>query len=513
MNVTGKERVYESGVRLISTTDTKGTITYANDEFCEVAGYTLEELVGQPHNLVRHPDMPSAAFADLWTHAKDSKPWMGMVKNRCKNGDHYWVKAYVTTLTDKNGEKIGYQSVRTQPSKKQIERAEAVYSKLNKKHINVKNHSISYKILFLSVFLIISSVLILAAPISKWLSISGVISIQILFVASMLYLINPLKKLRSNSKIIYDNPLAQFIISGEMSELGNIEIGMLMMEARLRTVIGRVEDSIETLNHFMNETMTSVDQTTEGIKEQNLELDMLASAASQMSSTAHEIAENTSKTSKATHQAAELADSGKNTVLDMINGIHILVTEVEEAENSSEILTARAKEVEQVVNIINDIADQTNLLALNAAIEAARAGEQGRGFSVVADEVRVLAQRTQESTSEIRSTIDAIQKQVMHTTQAMKRCGIHASENIEKSKNVEASFESVNSEILSISDRSTQVAAASEEQSAVVEVVSKNIMNIRNVAEKNEHISHKMKESSTELTSLIIDLKSMLKAI
>ena len=96
MNITGNERKYDSNVLLISTTDTKGNITYANAEFCEVAGYTLEELVGQPHSIVRHPEMPSAAFGDLWSHAKGGKPWMGMVKNRCKNGDHYWVKAYVT---------------------------------------------------------------------------------------------------------------------------------------------------------------------------------------------------------------------------------------------------------------------------------------------------------------------------------------------------------------------------------------------------------------------------------
>jgi PAS domain S-box-containing protein len=513
MNTTGREQKYDSNVRLISTTDIQGNITYANSEFCEVAGYTLEELVGKPHNIVRHPSMPSAAFKDLWQHAKADKPWMGLVKNRCKNGDYYWVKAYVTPLTDKNGKKIGFQSVRTRPTDLQIKRAELVYNRIQKKEVKVKNYSVSNRVMLITALLIIASIIVSIMPIAQWISVSAVVFFQILFAVSFLKIISSLNKLGADSRAVYDNPLAQYIISGKMNQLGNIEISMLMMDARLRTVIGRVEDSIDTLNLFMNQTMASIEETTAGIQSQNMELDMLASAATQMSATAQEIAQNTNQTSKATHEAAGLARSGKEIVLDMVGGIKQLVLEVEEAGNSSEILTIKANEVEQVVNIINEIADQTNLLALNAAIEAARAGEQGRGFSVVADEVRVLAKRTQDSTSEIRETIDAIQKQVLHTTLTMKSCSVHAAQNIEKSKNVEISFENVSNEMLSISDSSTQVAAASEEQSAVAEEVSRNIINIRTVAEQNELIANKMKSSSVELTNLVTELKSMIRAI
>ena len=190
-----------------------------------------------------------------------------------------------------------------------------------------------------------------------------------------------------------------------------------------------------------------------------------------------------------------------------------LVDEVQEAGDSSEELKDKTAAVEKVVDIINDIAEQTNLLALNAAIEAARAGEQGRGFSVVADEVRILAQRTQESTSEIRNTIEAIQQQVVETVNVMARCSAHAAENIERAENVGQSFDEVNAAMLNITDRSTQVAAASEQQSAVAEEVNSNIESIRSVASENNNISQKMQHSSKELSVLVTDLRSMLQAI
>ncbi len=113
--VTQRERLYPEHQNLISTTDLESRITYANDEFCQIAGFTLAELQGSPHNLVRHPDMPPQAFADMWRHLREGKSWMGPVKNRCKNGDHYWVNAFVTPIQDASGKVVEYQSVRTAP--------------------------------------------------------------------------------------------------------------------------------------------------------------------------------------------------------------------------------------------------------------------------------------------------------------------------------------------------------------------------------------------------------------
>lgn len=513
MSGTGRERKYDHGVRLISTTDLQGNITYANPEFCEVAGFTVDELIGRPHSVVRHPDMPPAAFGDLWTHAKDGKPWMGMVKNRCKNGDYYWVKAYVTPLFGAHGEKVGYQSVRTRPTDEQISRAESVYKKLNKKRVKIKDGNLASKLTIVGILSFLVSLLFIYLSPNKYIETSGILGSQLAFLSAVLFFVSPLKKLRKVAENTYNNALTKFVMSGKMNELGSAELAIIMQEARLRTVIGRVEDSIETLNHFMHETQQSIAQTSAGIEKQNLEADMLASAATEMSATAHEIAQNTSQTSHATQETADLANDGKTIVSNMIEGIHDLVTEVQAAGAASEELKTKAQAVESVVQIINEIAEQTNLLALNAAIEAARAGDHGRGFSVVADEVRVLAQRTQESTSEIKNTIEAIQNQVDQTTEVMERCTAHATDNINRAEDVGHSFEQVNGAMNSITDSSTQVAAASEEQSAVAEEVSQNIVSIREVAGQNHEISKKMTRSSEELSTLVKELKSMLQAI
>lgn len=127
--VTQREVTYPPEYNLLSVTKTSSHITYASKEFCDVAGYTLDELVGQPHNIVRHPDMPPEAFKDMWDFLKSGKSWMGLVKNRCKNGDHYWVDAFASPIKE-NGKIVEYQSVRLSPNRQHVKNAEKIYAQL-----------------------------------------------------------------------------------------------------------------------------------------------------------------------------------------------------------------------------------------------------------------------------------------------------------------------------------------------------------------------------------------------
>ncbi|WP_299183011.1 PAS domain-containing methyl-accepting chemotaxis protein [uncultured Neptuniibacter sp.] len=512
LHISGRECVYPGNVRLISTTDTRGTITYANPEFCEVAGFTQEELIGKQHSIVRHPDMPPAAFEDMWAHLKNDQPWMGMVKNRCKNGDHYWVQAYVMPIFDNSGTKTGYQSVRTRPSTEQIERAEKIYTKIsNKPPRKVETISLAARILTITALM---GLMMLAIPFLPLTAIVSTLLMAAIFAGGLSWIYLATRGLRKISNVtsdIYDNPLAQLVMTENMHEQGSVELSTRMMRARLRTIVGRVEDSIGTLKDVMNETDEAISQTTSGIHQQNSESDMLASAATEMSATAHEIAENTAQTSEATQKASALAEQGKQNISTMQSSITELVEDVETASLSSEELKRQASSIEQIVNIINDIAEQTNLLALNAAIEAARAGDQGRGFAVVADEVRTLAQRTQTSTSEIRNTIEAIQKQVSVTADSMQRCSEQAQTGIQLANEATASFDAVSHAMTEVSDRCTQVASASEQQSAVSDEISNNILSIRNIASNNMEAAEKTNHASGNLHKLVNDLNSMMK--
>lgn len=510
--VTETEQTYPDHVRLISTTDTRGIITYANPEFCKIAGFSLDELIGKQHSIVRHPDMPAAAFQDMWEHLNTDTPWMGMVKNRCKNGDYYWVQAYVMPTYDSHNVKTGYQSVRTRPSKEQIDRAEAVYKQLrNKPAQPVKASSLASKITTYFVAMGIGSISINTLPISQPYQSITMLALFGIVLLLLIKSIRNLKKISSVTEQIYNNPLAQKVMSENMHEQGAVDLATRMMRAKLRTVIGRVEDSISTLGDVMKETDEAISQTTTGINQQNSESDMLASAATQMSSTAHEIAQNTAQTSEVTKKASDLAHTGKQNIDVMLESIAALASDVETASSSSDELKKQATSIEQIINIINEIAEQTNLLALNAAIEAARAGDQGRGFAVVADEVRTLAQRTQTSTSEIRGTIEAIQKQVSVTADSMSRCSIQANKGIHLAQDASQSFDAVSDAMSEISDRTIQVASASEQQSAVSEEISNNILSIRNIASDNMSAAEKTNHASNNLHKLVAELQSMMK--
>ncbi|GGO75651.1 aerotaxis receptor Aer [Marinobacterium nitratireducens] len=512
--MTGVECRYGADQRLISTTDLSGRIVYANQAFIDVSGFTAEELRGQHHNIVRHPDMPKEAFADLWNHLKSDRPWMGMVKNRCKNGDHYWVQAYVMPLYDEQGAKTGYQSVRTRPSEAQIERAEKIYAQLRAGKARVPGQPARLALPVVGLIGVVMAAtwaLLLALP-QGWLQYGLLAALTVAAISAGYWLCRPLSAVRGLTTDVYDNPLAQLVMAPRMDECGSVDLAVRMMNARLRTLLGRVEDSITTLGNAVTKTRQALSTTHEGVSRQNSETDLLASAATEMSATAHDIANNTAQTSDASRQASDEAVRGREMVNDMVAAIRSLVDEVVVASESSSRLKEHAEAIGDIVVIISDIAEQTNLLALNAAIEAARAGEQGRGFAVVADEVRTLAKRTQDSTGQIRRTIETIQHHVTGTAETMQRSRTQAENGIERAQNAGQAFERVVEALSEVSDRCIQVASASEEQSAVADEISQNILKIREIAESNVNASDVTDRATGDIEQLVTELRSAVKA-
>lgn len=505
------EQLVPEGCRLISTTTLSGVITYANKNFCDIAGFTSDELIGQNHNIVRHSDMPAAAFGDLWKRLKADEPWIGAVKNRCKNGDFYWVLAYVTPQYDEAGKKVGYQSVRTRLPDEIKQSAEHLYSQLNTNpnRVSFSRTQLSTRIVATVFCGLLGVTLVNVAPLdtSVQLILSSLLTLS--FTGLSYWLLSALNDRSKQALNIFSNPIAQKALTGRMDEIGAFQLSNMVLEARLRTVTGRVEDAITTVRSVMGVTHQSLDQTTSGIEQQNLESDMLASASTEMASSAHQVADNTSRTSEVTHQATQDALTGRTSVNDMMKTIELLVIEVAQASELSNQLHSQTEEIGNITTMINDIADQTNLLALNAAIEAARAGDNGRGFAVVADEVRTLATRTQEATNQIKTSIDAIQKQVEQTTNSMSKTHTQAQESISRAETAGQAFDQLSQSLDLISQQSQQIAVSAEEQSETAESLSRSVISIRDISDSNKESITQTNNATDKLAKLVTDLSQI----
>ncbi len=513
MPVTNKEVKFPEDQSIISTTDLKGRITYVNQFFCDISGFTEDELIGKAHNIIRHPDTPPAAFANLWDSLKNEQAWRGIVKNRCKNGDHYWVDAYVTPLYEQ-GQKTGYQSVRFAPTAEQVLKAESFYAIANE---GKADKALKLKSTYNQTFVFFTFIA-LSSLVATWLaggttSILTVIGIsQLLFAGCLFRVSRPLKWLSEKARKRFSNPLVQLMYSSRQDEFGEIDLALKMNEARNHTALTRLGDISQTIEHSITITDSAIQQTNEGITQQDKESDMAAAAAYEMTCATQEIAKHTHDMASVSQTARNVTESGRTALINTVSHIKDLSQEIVATTDATIELKQHTDAIGNVVTLINDIAKQTNLLALNAAIEAARAGEFGQGFAVVADEVRTLAIRTQNSTQEIGTSIDQVQKAVEQTVKAMSLSRDHAKQSVEIVSKADDAFQTVQGSIDDISNHCIQVASSSEKQSSVIDKIQQNIISIRNLARRNSKASNTTATASKELQELVKQLDSMVTA-
>jgi aerotaxis receptor len=486
--VTQVEETFPASANILSTTNLKGAITYVNPDFIQVSGFTREELLGQNHNMVRHPDMPPAAFAQLWGTVKFGESWMGMVKNRCKNGNHYWVDAYVTPI-EKDGEVKEYQSVRRKPAREFVQRAEQVYPHLmaGKTPRVLKNTlSLSTKNLLWMLLPIISTVLAFVfvsgqGALQLTIALSGVVLAAI----GQLFALQPIKQAVAKATSVIDNPVARYIYTGRRDDVGQLLLAMKALESETAGLIGRIADSADTMMQNTRTLGKAVDRSHEGVQSQFAETDQVAAAVNEMTASIQEVADNAHNTSGAAGDGRSRVEQGRQVVTDMVQMIGSLREEISRAAGVINQVQSSSNAISTVLNVINEIAEQTNLLALNAAIEAARAGDAGRGFAVVADEVRSLASRTSSSTDEIRNMIKLLQNNSRMAVEAMETGQQQTQECVDQGKTTMASLEQIWQAISQINDMSMQIAAAVEQQSSVAEEINRSVVSIRNMSESN----------------------------
>ena len=505
--ITAHARTFAQDVKLISVTDLNGNIVECNDAFVDVSGYKKEELIGQPHNIVRHPDMPTAAFKVMWEYLKAGKPWMGLVKNRCKNGDYYWVDAYITPVTER-GRVVGYESVRSCPKAEDVARSEKLYAQINQGKPIKTPFFISPEIIFVAISLLLVAMFFFMGHSS--------ISSAVLYLLTIAYVIYSRASKKAMTKTLnemlissFSHPLAVQTYTDSSGELGSLKVAILSQRAHLGTVITRIENAALNVSRESAAAYELTRNTFNEIEQQQYETIQVAAAMNQMTMTITEVSSHVANTATHADTANELASQGNIVAADTQKSIQHLRETVADISTSVAQVSDQTSRIAQAAQIIEQIASQTNLLALNAAIEAARAGEQGRGFAVVADEVRNLAKRTQESTQDIYAIVQELTVRASNAVNMANMGTAAADEGLKKVSESGRMLNGISAAIEQIADMATQMATAVEEQSHVAEDINRQVTNISTLATTCSNSAGKTSEEITLLKNIADDLHEL----
>ena len=491
--VTQKEYLLKDGMTLMSTTDTHSHISYANSAFIDASGYEEDQLTGEPHNIIRHPDMPPAAFADMWFTIQQGESWTGLVKNRRLNGDHYWVRANVTPVYQQE-QLTGYISVRNIPLRDEIDACEKLYTAVNEK--SLKGHRFYKGLLvrrgvfsFLSLFqwisvskriylgIVISLLATLALQITPVMLPVKISATVMIFALLSLFLTTqiarPLKTILSQMQKVISGRKADYVQFNRVDEIGlllrmvnqsGLNLNSLVDDVNtqlhgIRQISQRVAKEGSSLHTRTEETAADLHQTAAAVEE-------IASAVKQTAETASEAMVRADETSS---NAISSGDIMKQTISIM------------------QSVSRDNRQIVDIIGVIDSIAFQTNILALNAAVEAARAGESGRGFAVVAAEVRNLAQHSASAAKEIKTLIEKNVANVSHGVAMVESTESHLTAMIDN--------------VIHMSTMINEIGTATQEQTQALQLINSSVSRIGVMTHNNNGMVELVTDAAGDLSA------------
>ncbi|HDT1120445.1 TPA: PAS domain-containing protein [Enterobacter roggenkampii] len=496
--VTQNEYPLDDDTTLMSTTDVHSYITHANDTFVQVSGYQLDELTGQPHNMVRHPDMPKAAFADMWYTLQQGEPWSGIVKNRRKNGDHYWVRANAVPMV-RRGQVTGYMSIRTRATAEEIAAVEPLYRALNDGRCKKRIHKglvvgkgwlgklpampLRWRVRSVMAVLFAGLAATLAATSAGWLPLAA--AAVVMLMGTLLFeqqIVRPIENVARQ---------ALKVATGERNSVQHLnrsdELGLTLR------AVGQLGLMCRWLINDVSSQVVSVrdgsDRLAQGNEDLNDRTRQTVANVQQTVATMNQMAASVQSNSETAAEVDKLSVAASNAATKGGNAMQTVVKTMDDIADSTQ-------RIGSITSLINDIAFQTNILALNAAVEAARAGDQGKGFAVVAGEVRHLASRSASAANDIRKLIDASASKVQSGSEQVHAAGRTMDDIVVQVKNVTQLIAQISHAT------SEQATGLSELTRAVAELDSITQKNA-DLVEESAHISAMVKHRAGRLKDAV----------